>query len=100
MIENSEIGTLITHELEQHGPCTLEALAYKLPTCSWNQVFMAVDALSRNGAIILQPQDRFHYLVSLAPSHRRIVHFDPIRNVTGASAKRSGFIREIREVNA
>jgi hypothetical protein len=84
MIENSEIGALITQELGKHGPCTLDALAYKLPTCSWNQVFMAVDTLSRDGAITLQPQARFQYLISLAPSHKQVLHVDAIRNVPGA----------------
>ncbi len=84
MTENYEIGVLITQELEQHGPCTLEALAHNLPTCGWNQVFMAVDALSRDGAITLQPQARFQYLVSLAPTHKHALHFDSIRRVAGA----------------
>ena len=83
MTQNYEIGSLITRELEQQGPCTLEALAHKLPACSWNQVFMAVDALSRDGAITLQPYTRFQYLVSLAPTPQHALYFDSIRNVAG-----------------
>ena len=67
MRQNFEIGSLITQELAQQGPCTLETLVYKLSTCSWNQVFFAIDTLSREGAITLQPHARFQYLVSLAP---------------------------------
>ena len=90
MMENTQVGALITYELENHGPCTLEALAHKLPICSWNQVFMAVDALSRDGAITLQPQARFQYLVSLSPSDQEAMHFDAIRSLPGARQKRSG----------
>ena len=77
MTPNYQIGSLITQELEQQGPCTLEILAHKLSTCSWNQVFMAIDTLSREGAITLQPHARFQYLVSLAPAHQHpLQHFD------------------------
>ena len=74
MTEISEIGSLITRELERQGPCTLETLACSLPTCTWNQVFMAVDALSREGTITLQPHRRFQYLVSLASAHTQTLH--------------------------
>lgn len=84
MTKNSDIGALITHELEEHGSCTFETLALQLPTCSWNQVFMTVDALSRDGAITLKPQARFQYLVSLAPPRKQVLHFDAIRRVPGA----------------
>lgn len=78
MTQNFAIGSLITQELEQQGPCTLETLAYKLSTCSWNQVFMAIDTLSREGAITLQPHARFQYLVSLAHAHPPVMQqFDP-----------------------
>lgn len=60
------VGTRILHELEQHGACTIEALTAILPSCSWNQVFMAVDTLSREGALRLQLHARSQYVVSLA----------------------------------
>ena len=53
-----ETAALIIQELEQQGSCTLDTLAYRLPTCSWNQVFMAVDVLSREGTITLHPRAR------------------------------------------
>lgn len=61
-----DIERLIARELTRHGACTLERLVQQLRTCTWNQVFMAVDILSRRGAIILRPLPRFQYLVSLA----------------------------------
>ena len=56
---------LITRELTRHGACTLERLAQQLQGCTWNQVFMAVDILSRRGVIVLRPLPRFQYMVSL-----------------------------------
>ncbi|MGC3976391.1 MAG: hypothetical protein QM771_18695 [Nitrospira sp.] len=57
---------LITRELTSRGACTLEALAQQLETCTWNQVFMAVDILSRRGTLVLRPLPQFQYMVSLA----------------------------------
>ena len=34
-------------------PLTFEEIIDKIPELSWNQVFLAVDALSRRGEIIL-----------------------------------------------
>lgn len=65
-LNSQSISTLIIHELEQEGPCTIETLTARLPYCSWNQLFMAIDALSREGALILQLHARAQYLVSLA----------------------------------
>jgi len=68
MYQLTPIEELITRELERRGTCTLELLVQRLQTCTWNQVFMAVDTLSRKGAIVLRPLPRFQYLVSLAQS--------------------------------
>ncbi|MCC2642441.1 MAG: uncharacterized protein K0S45_2854 [Nitrospira sp.] len=67
--ESHGIPALITQELKQHGPCTFETLLNRLPICTWNQVFVAVDGLSRNGTVILQPYARFEYMLSMAPLH-------------------------------
>jgi hypothetical protein len=72
--EGHGITALITQELKMHGACTLETLLHRLPTCTWNQVFVAVDALSRNGTVILQPYPRFEYMISMAPLHGRTWH--------------------------
>ena len=70
MTPHLKIDSRITRQLEQ-GPCTLESLATSLnATYSWNQVFIAVDILSRKGAITLLPHARFQYLVSLASASR------------------------------
>ena len=83
-------GALITRALDRRGPCTLDALASRLPTCTWNQIFMAVDALSREGTISLQPRARCQYLVSLTSVHTQALRrFDPDRPVTD-SRQRTG----------
>ena len=79
------IENLIIQELEEGGDCTLDRLAYHLRTCSWNQIFMAVDALSRRGTITLRPEARFEYLVSLVPSvSQTFRHLTPVRASEGA----------------
>ena len=44
MTELYETEALIIRELEQQGPCRLDALAYRFPACTWNQIFIAVDS--------------------------------------------------------
>ncbi len=84
MTQLAEIERFITRALTQKGPCTLELLAKRLQTCTWNQVFMAVDVLSRRGAITLRPQARFQYLVSLATTESKTFpHQTPVTAVQG-----------------
>jgi hypothetical protein len=49
----------------QSGPQTLENLS-SIPGLDWAQVFMAIDRLSRAGAVSLQRIRRCEYQVSLA----------------------------------
>ncbi len=57
----------ILYELEHLGPCGFDELVRSLPDLSWNQVFEAVDSLSRNGTVTLQKRTKFNYLISLRP---------------------------------
>lgn len=54
-------------ELERQGTCTFRELETALSGYAWNQVFAAVDRLSRNGHIALTRHGRFDYRVSIAP---------------------------------
>jgi len=65
MASIDKTATMILHELERVGPCGFDELVRSLPECSWNQVFAAIDCLSRSGAVALQKRNRFNYLVSL-----------------------------------
>jgi hypothetical protein len=71
MTEKRETASLIVRHLEEHGPCTLETFSLKIPSCTWNQVFAAIDNLSREGTVTLQHVQRFQYRVSL--THRPVI---------------------------
>ena len=44
--------------------CDLEELTQKCANLTWNQVFLAVDHLSRSGEILLMPRGRGLYTVT------------------------------------
>jgi hypothetical protein len=68
----SQIESVILHELKRLGACTFDELVRALPDYSWNQVFMAVDQLSRDGRLLLTRQGRFDYLISIGPPRTAI----------------------------
>jgi len=41
----------------------LDDIAHECPDLTWNQVFMSIDRLSREGAVKLTPKGRGHYAV-------------------------------------
>jgi len=63
-----DVESAILETLEQRGPCSLDELYQALSDYSWNQVFAAVDRLSRNGRLSLRRPGRFDYLVSIGMS--------------------------------
>ena len=63
----SEIAQVVLQALEQRGHCTMEELIQNLPDYSWNQLFTAVDRLSRVGTLMVQYSSRVDlYLLSAA----------------------------------
>ena len=46
--------------------CTLEDIVRACPDLTWNQVFITVDRLSREGAVTLTPKGRGVYTVHLS----------------------------------
>ena len=66
MRQTDSLESAIRQELAQAGTCKLEELNERLPYYSWNQVFSAVDRLSREGTVTLQRPDSSDYLLSLA----------------------------------
>ena len=58
-----EIESAILQKLEELGSCTFEDLVRALPGYSWNQVFIAIDRLSRDGALIIRRPTQFGYVV-------------------------------------
>jgi uncharacterized protein (DUF433 family) len=79
MAGTGEIEKDILQDLERQGPCSIEEMVAHLPGYTWNQVFNAVDRLSRNAKVTLQHPSRFGYQVSLAQVYR------PSAPVTGAT---------------
>lgn len=67
MLQTDSLDSAIHHVLARVGTCTLEALAGRLPSYSWSQVFAAVDRLSRGGTVTVQRQNSPEYSLSLAP---------------------------------
>ena len=59
------IEPMILDQVKKIGPCTFENLVLSLPDLSWNQVFAAVDRLSRDGQLTLRQPTRFEYVVSV-----------------------------------
>lgn len=68
MVPREGLDSIILQEVEILGPCTPEELVQRLPTCTWNQVFAAVDQLCREGRLTLRRPSRFEYVISLASS--------------------------------
>ncbi len=58
--------------LERNGPQTLDDLGASIPSACWAQLFLAVDRLSRSGAIALRVIGRGEYVVSLAKQTKRV----------------------------
>jgi hypothetical protein len=44
--------------------CDLEEVTHQCTNLTWNQVFLAVDRLSRSGELMLVPRDRGLYTVT------------------------------------
>jgi hypothetical protein len=55
----------ILQELEHWGPCSMEEMVTRLPGYTWNQVFNALDQMSREGCLVLRHPARFDYEVSI-----------------------------------
>ncbi len=61
-----EIEKNVLQNLEQRGPCSIEEMVKRLPGYTWNQVFTAVDRLSRDARVTLQHPSPFEYQISIA----------------------------------
>ena len=64
--QSRDVESAIIEELDRRGPRTLDELLQALPGYTWNQVFAAVDRMSRKARVRLQRPTRFEYQVSVA----------------------------------
>ncbi len=67
MMRAQEIDQAIIQELKTFGVCQVEDVVERLTGFTWNQVFAAIDRLSRNGTVVLQHPGRFGYEISMLP---------------------------------
>jgi chromatin segregation and condensation protein Rec8/ScpA/Scc1 (kleisin family) len=71
MVIAQDLGEAILEMVEQRRECDMEELTSHCPQATWNQVFLALDKLSREGQVALRQQGPGRYKVGLA-SQRRI----------------------------
>lgn len=66
-----DVDQAILHDLTAHGSCQVEDMVERLSGFTWNQVFSAIDRLSRDGTLALQRPARFGYEIALTSGRKR-----------------------------
>jgi hypothetical protein len=69
MATHGTISEDILDAIAQHPGCFLEELAQACPAVTWNQVFAAIDQLSRTGHVQLRLEGRGLYRVWCRKPH-------------------------------
>jgi len=72
---DSCVEEALIRELDARGPCRLDDLVTHLPNYSWNEIFIAVDRMSREGRVALRRMPGSGYEVSLTtmkPVHMEV----------------------------
>jgi hypothetical protein len=72
MIRAQNVDQAILHDLTAHGTCQVEDMVERLAGFTWNQVFLAIDRLSRDGTLALQRPARFGYEISITSGRKRM----------------------------
>ena len=73
MIQHPTVEGHIIDLVRKANVCGLEEIMQECPELTWNQVFFAVDGLSRSGEIILVCRGRGMYAVKCPPTAGRSV---------------------------
>ena len=64
----THIEEAILEKLRSGGPCCLDdVVAHLSPSYSWNEVFIAVDRMSRHGGVLLRQLGYSTYQIALRP---------------------------------
>lgn len=71
MMRAQDIDQAIVHDLTAHGTCQVDDMVKRLAGFTWNQVFSAIDRLSRDGTLALQRSARFGYEISITSGRKR-----------------------------
>lgn len=70
MAPSQPVTGRILRAVKQAHRCDLDSLAIDLPELTWNQVFIEIDRLSRNGELIVTCDNRGQYMIQL-PGHKK-----------------------------
>ncbi len=79
MMRAQDIDQAILHDLTAHGTCQVEDMVERLAGFTWNQVFSAIDRLSRDGTLALQRPARFGYEISITSRRNRMLEAEVSR---------------------
>ena len=71
MVRTQDIDQAIIEELTALGACQVQDMVDRLTGFTWNQVFSAIDRLSRNGIVALRHPARFGYEISITSGRKR-----------------------------
>lgn len=69
MASQAPVTDRILGVVEQQPGCDMDTLAETLPELSWNQLFLEIDRLSRQGDILVTCKTGGRYLIQL-PEHK------------------------------
>jgi hypothetical protein len=64
MTQQTTVEDQVINMLERTHACDLEDVMRQCTDLTWNQVFLAVDCLSRRGEILLMPRGRGMYTLT------------------------------------
>jgi hypothetical protein len=64
MAEHTTVEDQVIDIVHRARACDLEEITRRCSNLTWNQVFLAVDGLSRSGEILLMPRGRGLYTVT------------------------------------
>jgi len=65
MVSQSPVTHRILGEVKRMHGCDLDTLANSLPDLSWNQVFLEIDRLSRQGQVLVTFGTGGRYMIRL-----------------------------------
>jgi hypothetical protein len=65
MAQHTTVEDQVIDIVHRAHACDLEEVTRQCPNLTWNQVFLAVDRLSRSGEIMLVPRGRGTYTLTL-----------------------------------
>jgi|CXWL01.1.fsa_nt_gi hypothetical protein len=64
MTQHQSVADQVIDIVRRAHVCDLEEVTRQCPDLTWNQVFLAIDSMSRSGEIVLMPTGRGKYAVT------------------------------------